>query len=478
MAYGIARSPTTWRSTLLMLIILPFWTSFLIRVYAWMRILKNNGLINNFLIWLGVINDPIPMMNTNFAVFIGIVYSYLPFMILPLYSTLEKMDLSLLEAAEDLGCRPWKAFLQITVPLAMPGIIAGSMLVFIPRGRRIRHPRIARRVRQPDDRAHPLQRVFQQPRLARGLGRGHGHIDHPGDPHRRLPALPEQAGGGRGMNKGLSWFVLTLMIVGYLFLYGPILSLIVYSFNVSKLVTVWGGFSFKWYGVLAQDDAIIRAVKLSFLIAAVSATAAAILGTMAGYVLARFRRFKGRLVFTGMVSAPLVMPEVITGLSMLLLFVSMEQLIGWPAGRGKVTIILAHTTFCLTYVAVILQARLSQLDQSLEEAALDLGCRPLKTFFVITLPIIAPAIVSGWLLAFTLSLDDVVISSFTTGPGATTLPMEVFSRVRLGLNPEINALATIIIAAVASGILLASIFMSRQEKRRQRDMQMAIAANK
>jgi putrescine transport system permease protein len=280
------------------------------------------------------------------------------------------------------------------------------------------------------------------------------------------------------MNRGLSWFVLILMLVGYLFLYGPILSLIVYSFNVSKLVTVWGGFSFKWYGVLAQDDAIIRAVKLSFLIAAVSATAAAILGTMAGYVLARFRRFKGRLVFTGMVSAPLVMPEVITGLSMLLLFVSMEQLIGWPAGRGKLTIILAHTTFCLTYVAVILQARLSQLDQSLEEAALDLGCRPLKTFFVITLPIIAPAIVSGWLLAFTLSLDDVVISSFTTGPGATTLPMEVFSRVRLGLNPEINALATIIIAAVASGILLASIFMSRQEKRCQRDMQMAIAANK
>ena len=280
------------------------------------------------------------------------------------------------------------------------------------------------------------------------------------------------------MNKGLSWFVLTLLILGYLFLYGPILSLIVYSFNVSKLVTVWAGFSFKWYGVLVNDDAILRAVRLSFMIAAVSASLAAILGTMAGYVLARFRRFKGRLLFTGMVSAPLVMPEVITGLSMLLLFVSMEQIFGWPAGRGKTTIIIAHTTFCLTYVAVILQARLSQLDQSLEEAALDLGCRPLKTFFVITLPIIAPAIVSGWLLAFTLSLDDVVISSFTTGPGATTLPMEVFSRVRLGLNPEINALATIIIGVVATGILIASSVMSRQEKRRQRDIQMAIAANK
>ena len=280
------------------------------------------------------------------------------------------------------------------------------------------------------------------------------------------------------MNKGLSWFVLTLLILGYLFLYGPILSLIVYSFNVSKLVTVWAGFSFKWYGVLVNDAAILRAVRLSFMIAAVSATLAAILGTMAGYVLARFRRFKGRLLFTGMVSAPLVMPEVITGLSMLLLFVSMEQVFGWPAGRGKTTIIIAHTTFCLTYVAVILQARLAQLDQSLEEAAMDLGCRPLKTFFVITLPIIAPAIVSGWLLAFTLSLDDVVISSFTTGPGATTLPMEVFSRVRLGLNPEINALATIIIAVVATGILIASIVMNRQEKRRQRDIQMAIAANK
>jgi putrescine transport system permease protein len=261
------------------------------------------------------------------------------------------------------------------------------------------------------------------------------------------------------MNKGLSWFVLILMLVGYLFLYGPILSLIVYSFNVSKLVTVWGGFSFKWYGVLAQDDAIIRAVKLSFLIAAVSATAAAILGTMAGYVLARFRRFKGRLVFTGMVSAPLVMPEVITGLSMLLLFVSMEQLIGWPAGRGKVTIILAHTTFCLTYVAVILQARLSQLDQSLEEAALD-RLPPAENLLRHPLPIIAGHRL-GLAAGLTLSLDDVVISSHH-GPGATTLPMEVFSRVRLGLNPEIIARHHYHRRG-GLGDLIASIFMSRQE---------------
>jgi putrescine transport system permease protein len=280
------------------------------------------------------------------------------------------------------------------------------------------------------------------------------------------------------MNKGLSWFVLILLVAGYVFLYGPILSLIIFSFNVSKLVTVWGGFSMKWYGELLNDRQITDAVKLSLRIAAISATGAAVLGTMAGYVLARFRRFRGRVLFTGMVSSPLVMPDVITGLSLLLMFVFMEQVFGWPAGRGKLTIVLAHTTFCLTYVAVILQARLSQLDQSLEEAALDLGCRPLKTFFVITLPIIAPAIVSGWLLAFTLSLDDVVVASFTTGPGATTLPMVIFSRVRLGLNPEINALATIIIGVVATGIFIASLVLSRQEKRRQRDMQLAIAANK
>jgi putrescine transport system permease protein len=280
------------------------------------------------------------------------------------------------------------------------------------------------------------------------------------------------------MKKGLSWFVLILLIAGYFFLYGPILSLIIFSFNVSKLVTVWGGFSTKWYGALLNDRAIMDAVKLSLWIAAIAASGAAIVGTMAGYVLARFRRFRGRVLFTGMVSSPLVMPEVITGLSLLLMFVFMEQVFGWPAGRGKLTIVLAHTTFCLTYVSVIVQARLSQLDQSLEEAAQDLGCRPMKTFFVITLPIIAPAILSGWLLAFTLSLDDVVISSFNTGPGATTLPMEIFSRVRLGLNPEINALATIIIGVVATGIFVASLLMSRQEKRRQRDMQLAIAANK
>jgi len=279
------------------------------------------------------------------------------------------------------------------------------------------------------------------------------------------------------MTKRLSWFVLVMLLIGYIFLYGPIVSLVVFSFNESKLVTVWSGFSVKWYGELARDRQVLNAAWLSLEVAALSATLGAILGTIAGYVLVRFGRFRGRVLFTGMVTSPLVMPEVITGLSLLLLFVAMEQWIGWPAGRGLLTIVLSHTTFTMAYVAVVMQSRLASLDQSLEEAAQDLGARPLKVFFVITVPIVFPAILSGWLLSFTLSLDDLVTSSFVTGPGATTLPMVIFSKVRLGLNPEINALATIIIALVGGGVIIASLLMSQQERRRQRDVQMAIAAN-
>jgi putrescine transport system permease protein len=276
------------------------------------------------------------------------------------------------------------------------------------------------------------------------------------------------------MTRRLSLFVLVMLAVGYLFLYGPIVSLIIFSFNESKLVTVWGGFSVKWYGELARDDQVLGAAALSLEIAALSATFGIILGTIAGYVLARFGPFRGRTLFTGMVTSPLVMPEVITGLSLLLLFVALEQAIGWPQGRGLTTIVIAHTTFTMAYATVVMQSRLSSLDRSLDEAAQDLGARPLKVFFVITLPIVFPAILSGWLLSFTLSLDDLVTSSFVTGPGATTLPMVIFSKVRLGLNPEINALATIIIAVVATGVVLASLLMAGQERRRQRDVQLAL----
>lgn len=280
------------------------------------------------------------------------------------------------------------------------------------------------------------------------------------------------------MNANRSYFMLTAMAFGFAFLYVPILSLIVYSFNASKLVTVWAGFSTKWYGELLQNEQILQAAWLSVQIAVMNATVAVCLGTLAGFVLARLGRFRGRLLLTGMTTAPLVMPEVITGLSLLLMFVALQDIIGWPQGRGVTTITLAHITFSMAYVAVIIQSRLSSVDESIEEAAQDLGARPAKVFFVITLPIIAPALIAGWLLAFTMSLDDLVIASFVSGPGSSTLPMVIFSKVRLGVSPEINALATIIVLLVATGIVTAGIIMNRAEKIRQREAQLAIAANK
>ena len=279
------------------------------------------------------------------------------------------------------------------------------------------------------------------------------------------------------MNTNRTFFVTTAMAFGFAFLYVPIVSLIVYSFNASKLVTVWGGFSTKWYGELLRDDQILQAAWLSLGIAVMNATVAVMLGTLAGFVLARMGRFRGRLLLTGMTTAPLVMPEVITGLSLLLLFVALQDLIGWPGGRGVTTITIAHITFSMAYVAVVIQSRLSGMDESVEEAAQDLGARPAKVFFVITLPIIAPALVSGWLLSFTMSLDDLVIASFVSGPGSSTLPMVIFSKVRLGVSPEINALATLLVLVVATGAAAAGVIMSRAEKRRTRDVQMALAAD-
>lgn len=276
--------------------------------------------------------------------------------------------------------------------------------------------------------------------------------------------------------KNTSTFRLSVLVFGFAFLYIPILSLIFYSFNKSRLVTVWGGFSTEWYGRLLDNNQILDAAWLSLKIAAINATGAVILGTLAGLALARFGTFRGRTLLSGMTTAPLVMPEVITGLSLLMLFVVMEGLFGWPAGRGVTTITIAHMTLTLAYVTVIVQSRLSTLDDSLEEAAMDLGARPAKIFFVITLPIIAPALISGWLLSFTISLDDLVIANFVSGPGSSTLPMVIFSKVRMGVSPDINALASIIVLLVTIGVVAAGVFMARQEKRRLRDMQMAAAA--
>ena len=265
------------------------------------------------------------------------------------------------------------------------------------------------------------------------------------------------------MNK-TSRFIASILVFGYAFLYVPLILVVVYSFNDSQIATVWGGFSTRWYGELFRNEQILDAISLSLRIAMTSATAATILGTMAGLAMARFGRFRGRTLFSGMLSSPMVMPEVITGLSLLLLFVTLQQLTGWPGQRGFATITIAHTTFSMAYVAVIVQSRLVAIDESLEEAAMDLGGRPFRVVLDITLPLIAPAMIAGWLLSFTLSLDDLVIASFVSGPGSTTLPMLIFSKVKLGVTPDINALASIIIALVSLGVALAWIIARRAVK--------------
>ncbi|OQS40603.1 ABC transporter permease subunit [Chromobacterium haemolyticum] len=273
-------------------------------------------------------------------------------------------------------------------------------------------------------------------------------------------------------NKTLSLLVLGL---GYGFLYLPIALLVLYSFNESKLVTVWSGFSTKWYAALLEDDELINAAWLSVKIALMTATASVVIGTWAGFVLARFGRFRLFPLFAGMINAPLVIPEVIQGISLLLLFVAMEQAFGWPEGRGVFTIWIGHVMLCVSYVAIVVQSRVRELNLSLEEAAMDLGARPLKVFFVITLPLISQALVSGWLLSFTLSLDDLVLTAFLSGPGSTTLPMVIFSRVRLGLNPEMNALATLFIVLVSAGVVAANIYMRMAARKREREMKLAFA---
>ena len=267
---------------------------------------------------------------------------------------------------------------------------------------------------------------------------------------------------------------------GLAFLYVPILSMIVFSFNDSRSVTVWNSVTsptLKWYSELFRDSQVLNAAWLSIRVAAMSASGAVILGTLAGLVLSRFGPFRGRALLQGLTTAPLVMPEVITGLSMLLLFVSLEQLLqymfGWQFDRGVATITIAHITFTMAYVTVVVQSRLATFDDSLEEAALDLGARPARVFFRITVPLILPAILSGWLLAFTLSWDDLVVTQFVSGPGSNTLPMVIFSRVRLGVKPVVNALATLMVLVVACGVILSAILMRRQEQRRKREEQMA-----
>ena len=259
--------------------------------------------------------------------------------------------------------------------------------------------------------------------------------------------------------------LVTVLCFGIAFLYVPIVVLVGYSFNASEMVNVWGGFSTTWYGALLDNDQILDAAALSLQVGVVVSTASVVLGTLAAVALVRFVDFRGRLLLTAMVTAPLVMPEIITGITLLLLFVAMFHMFGCPH-RGFVTLVISHVTFAMAYVTVTVRARLLGADRSLEEAAMDLGATPVRAFFEITLPIIAPALISGWLLAFTLSIDDLVISSFVSGPGTSTLPMVIYSKVKLGLSPDVNALATLIIVAIGSCIVVGNYLMRRGERGR------------
>ena len=274
-----------------------------------------------------------------------------------------------------------------------------------------------------------------------------------------------------------SGFLISVLCLGLAFFYVPILSMIVYSFNGSRLATVWGGFSTKWYVALLTNRQVIAALLLSLKIAVVSATVATVLGTMAGHALARFKQFRGRVLFSGLVTAPLIMPEVITGISALMLFILLAEWTGWPGQRGFVTVTLAHITFSMVFVTTVVQARLSQADRAIEEAAMDLGSRPWQVLRDVTLPTAFPAILSGWLLAFTISLDDVVITSFTTGPGSTTLPLLIWSKVKLGVTPDINALATLTVVVVGIGVIVAGVVLNRAEARRRRDERLAFRSD-
>ncbi len=462
-AYGMARAPERSRSLLVALIILPFWTSFLIRIYAWIAILKPEGLLNQALIGLGLISTPLDILNTETAVYIGIVYAYLPFMVLPLYATLEKMDDTLLEAALDLGSHAVALVLD-DHRAACDARHRGRLAPMLHPGRgRVRDPRSFGRFGNPDDRPAALERVLLQPRLAARLRGRDPAAHHPRRAHRDLSRCRGPACGGAAMNRRLSLFNVTSLVLGFAFLYLPILLLVIYSFNASRLVTVWGGFSTQWYGALFRNQALMEAAWVTLRIAFLSATIATVLGTLAALALTRYGRFPGRTLFTGMVYAPMVMPEVITGLSLLLFFVAIDL------DRGFWTITLAHTTLTMCFVTVVVQARLMTFDRSLEEAAMDLGAPPLRTFFTVTLPLIAPSIVAGFLLAFTLSMDDLVIASFNAGPGATTLPIKIYSQVRLGLSPEVNAASAILIGIVTLGVIAATLLSKRSSLRDRSD---------
>jgi ABC-type spermidine/putrescine transport system permease subunit II len=454
MAYGLARTPARWRPLLLGLVVLPFWISFLVRVYAWMAILKPNGFLDLLGQASGFDAGRLALLNSPSAVIIGIVYSYLPFMILPLYSVLDKMDDALVEASRDLGASGFRTFLSITLPLSLPGIYAGCLLAFIPMVGEFVIPDLLGGNDSALIGKTLWTEFFNNQDWPLSSAIAVGMLAMLAIPIYLLQKAQAKAdvtsisSGGQG-ERQWSLFSIVAVVLGLAFIYLPILLVIVFSFNESRLVTIWAGFSLKWYGLLFDNTQLLSSAWLSLKLAVVSASAATILGVLAALTLVRGRAMRGHGLFGFMVLAPIIIPEMVIGLAFLLLFVA----IGLP--RGFFTLFLAHATFGMCFVAATVQARLSGFDTSLEEASRDLGASPWQTFWRITLPLILPAVVSGWALAFVLSFDDLIISSLVSGPGATTLPMRLYSQVRLGVTPEINAASTLMVLAATIALVLA-----------------------
>ena len=462
MAYGLTRAPQKWRNLLLALVVLPFWISFLIRVYAWMAILKPNGFLDMLGQAIGLDVGTLALLNTKSAVIIGIVYSYLPFMILPLFTVLDKLDDTLLEASHDLGASTWRTFRSITLPLSLPGIYAGCLLAFIPMVGEFVIPDLL----CGNDTAligKTLWTEFfnnQDWPLASAIAIGMLLLLLlPIAALQKAQARADVRQGGSGSSAGRSFTGLNRLAVagGLGFIYLPIVLVIVFSFNDSRLVTVWAGFSFKWYGILFQNTQLLQSALLSFKLAFLSATAATVLGVLAALTIVRIKSFRGKGLFGFLVLAPIIIPEMVIGLAFLLFFVAIDL------PRGFFTLFLAHSTFGLCFVATTVQARLSGFDTTLEEASADLGASNVQTFRKITFPLILPGVMSGWALAFVLSFDDLIISSLVTGPGATTLPMRLYSQMRLGVTPEVNAASTLMVLAA-----MAVLFFSLRLRQKQR----------
>ena len=466
MAYGLTRAPRRWQPPLLTLVVLPFWTSFLVRIYAWITLLKPNGFIDLIGQFWGLKPGALALLNTSWAVQIGIVYSYLPFMVLPLYATLDKIDDTLLEAARDLGASARRAFWKVVVPLSMPGVLAGCLLIFIPVIGEFVIPDLL----GPSDRAMIGKTLwtefFNNQDWTLSAAIAVGMLILLAAPILMLQRLQardaamQAAGAGMGGDRRFSAVNKAAVIGGLVFTYVPLILVVLFSFNESRLVTVWGGFSLKWYGVLFANTQLLNSAWLSVELAVLSATAACLLGVPAAFATVRFGAWRGKTLFGFLLLAPVIVPSMIIGLSLLLLFVAF----GLP--RGFFTLFLAHTTFCMSYVAITVQARLVGFDQTLEQAGPDLYARPGTIFRRITLPLILPSILSAWALSFVLSFDDLVISSLTTGPGATTLPMRLYSQVRLGVTPEINAASTMLIGVVVFGMMAGSLIKAARAKAR------------